>query len=167
MKTTQESMWRIYGTINEWIKFSDAKAGVILATNGIIAGAMLSDPTGLKEFLYQRPVFFIPLILAILTACFSIYFSLRCLNPTLNFGKQDSLIFFAHIAQKYETAEEYKSEAKKTFLDDDLATSQIAEQIWVNSKISRRKFEAVNSATYFLVATIFISILSVLTVILL
>ncbi|MBE0682000.1 MAG: hypothetical protein IH589_08790 [Anaerolineales bacterium] len=39
-------MWRIYGTLNDWIRFSDTKAGVILATNGVVAGAVFSDPTG-------------------------------------------------------------------------------------------------------------------------
>jgi|WetSurMetagenome_2_1015567.scaffolds.fasta_scaffold76613_2 hypothetical protein len=164
MKNTQESMWKIYDTLNEWIRFSDAKAGVILATNGIIAGAILSDPAGLKAFLYKNPVFFIPLILAVLMACISIYFSLRCLNPTLKIGKPDSLIFFGHIALNFETAEEYQSVAKKIFLDDDLAESQIAEQIWANSKISQRKFEAVTWATRFLAVTAFIGILSILAV---
>lgn len=31
-----DSQWRIYGLINEWIRFADAKAGALLAANALI-----------------------------------------------------------------------------------------------------------------------------------
>jgi len=42
MPTTLEILWSTYDTINGWIKFSDTKAGAILAANIAILAILFS-----------------------------------------------------------------------------------------------------------------------------
>ena len=60
-----DNLWKIYDNISELIRFSDAKATAILATNGVIVGFYFSNISTLKDILTDRPIVFIPLLVAV------------------------------------------------------------------------------------------------------
>jgi hypothetical protein len=167
MKTTIETLWKTYGIINEWIRFSDTKAGAILTANGVIASIVLSKLANSTNFLDIHPIFPILLIIGTITTFLSIFFSIICLSPTLKVGdKTNSVLFFANIAERYKTHCDYEKKAHDVLSDEKQATNQIAQQVWANSKVAWKKYKAVAWATYFLEFTILIGIFSIIGILL-
>jgi len=163
MNTTIETLWKTYNVINEWIRFSDTKAGAILATNGVITSIVLPKLSDYTIFLNDHLVLLILLILGIITTFISIISSIICLSPTLKIGtKTNSVIFFANIAENFETYNDYEKNALDVLTDEKHAATQIAQQVWANSKVAMKKYKAVAWAIYSLELTIIIGILSTL-----
>ena len=161
MNTTIETLWKTYNVINEWIRFSDTKAGAILAANGVIASIILSKLPDHQVFLNEHLTLLILLMLGITTTFISIILSIICLNPTLKIGtKTNSVIFFANIAENFQTYDEYEKNALDVLIDEKHAATQIAQQVWANSKVALKKYKAVVWATYSLEGTILIGIIS-------
>jgi len=161
MNTKIETLWKTYNVINEWIRFSDTKAGAILAANGVIASIVLSKLAESKVFLDNNTIFFYPLIIGIILTCISIVSAIICITPTLKIGtKSNSVIFFANIAENFETYNEYEKKALDVLIDEKHAAAQIAQQVWANSKVALKKYKAVAWATYSLEGTILIGIIS-------
>jgi len=154
---TIETAWQIYATVNEWIRFSDTKAGAILAADGVIAAvafSLLPEPV---------PAAYLPLIVSgAVSGVLSVYFSILCLNPALRFGEPNSLIFFAHIAQRYQGPNEYAEALVGVFSEEEAAAAQIAAQIWVNSRVALKKYRAVTWATRSFGFTVAVIVLGVM-----
>jgi hypothetical protein len=142
-RNASEQLWKSYDTINEWIRFADAKAGALLTFNGVVMAAALG---AVKEI---RAVFvahhFLLWLGATCGACFitSAVFSLHCILPTVKIKlgasepKGTSIIFFEHIAQRKGVGE---------FLDDVLKVRssedtcrEIAAQVHAVSIVASRK----------------------------
>lgn len=162
MQIAIETMWKNYNTINEWIRFSDTKAGAIIAANGVIATIVFSKLAEAKGFFESTTIFLILLIIGILASFFSIILSLVCLTPTLKIGKtKSSLIFFANIAEKFTSSNDYEKATLNALKNDEQAFSQISQQVWANSKVAWKKYKIVTWATYFLELTILIGIIGI------
>ena len=54
-KVQLEPLWKIYETINEWIRFSDTKAVAILGINGVFASFVFSNLYEIKTMLDAYP----------------------------------------------------------------------------------------------------------------
>jgi len=162
MNSKLEHSWKTLGTINEWIRFADTKAGGVLGIVGIIASIMLSVLAGTSGNLPSHdPLLFLFLVLGIISGCGSTYFAVHCLNPTLNVSEPTSLIYFAHIVHKFKTSASYQQAIGKGLADDQML-SQIADQIWANSKVAWRKYRSVTWAIRFLTLTILITITGIM-----
>lgn len=156
-------MWKNFNTINEWIRFSDTKAGAIVAANGVIATIVLSKLAESKNFFDSYPIFLVLLVIGILTTFISIILSIICLTPTLKIGRtSSSLIFFASIAEKFDSYDAYEEASLNALTVDEQVFSQITHQVWANSKVAWKKYKAVTWATYFLIITILIGLVSIL-----
>lgn len=161
MNSKLENSWKTLDTINEWIRFADTKAGGVLGIVGLIASIMLSVLARVgSNLLNQNPLLFLFLVLGILSGCGAIYFSVRCLNPTLNIDEPTSLIYFAHIAQKFKTPLSYRQAIDKGFAEEEML-SQVTDQIWANSRVAWKKYQAVTWAIRFLTLTVLITVVSI------
>lgn len=167
MNNELEYLWKTYSTINEWIRFADTKAGGILALNGVIAGIVISKILGSTDCLQNHPGLSILLVIGAITAFGSIYFAVRCLNPTLKVGESSSLIFFAHVAKAFSTPDGYRQAVQKTFTDDGQLMTQISDQVWANSKVAWKKYKNVVWATRFLALTVSVFIFASIVIALL
>jgi len=140
-KIEMETLWRIYDTVNDWIRFSDAKAIAILGINGVVANIIFSNLEDLRQILLYRPIGYAPLIVGFLTCSVSVLFAIRCLTPTLKVNEKHSLIFFGHVAEKFVKSEEYEKAIGQMLYDGNEVIAQIASQIWAISKVASKKFQ--------------------------
>jgi len=138
-----ESMWRTYETVNEWIRLADAKATAVLGAEGVLAGVLFTDLLNQGTFAWYEWVL---LGLFATSASVSIWCCLKCLSPTLAVGEPTSLVYFAHIAQRYQRPGDYATEAHKAWADGDTACSEIGNQIWANSRVAWGKYRRVTCA---------------------
>jgi hypothetical protein len=162
MNLSLESLWRTYDTINEWIILADTKAAAILAAQaivvGLVVGAMPEPPH--TTCAHQQLVWVLPLV--ILTALVAAGASLWCIAPTLKVGEPQSMIFFAHVAKRYETPELYVETARQTWSSEEKASTELGSQIWANSLVASRKYWRITIATAGFAANLLLSVLAVL-----
>lgn len=136
-----EHAWRTLALMNEWIRHSDAKAGVTLALAGVVGTMVfnLSDEiTDWTRFSAAVVIFACFFLGATVVLCGS------TLIPRLGNCRRDpelNLLYFAGIAHHYK-------DRRKAFSDDfshlsadpeDLTTA-ITEQIYANARIATTKF---------------------------
>jgi len=159
-----DNLWKIYNNISELIRFSDAKAIAILATNGVIAGFYFSNISTLKDILTDRPIVFIPLLVAVFLIFISASRSAQCLFPRLKAEKECDVIFFGDIVKKHRSPTDYEKAIRESFSNNNATlNSQLSYQIWQVSKVAQCKYDAVKESVWFLSAAIGANIILILT----
>lgn len=143
MKT--EKLWSILTSTNEWIRFSDTKAGVLLTVYGVILTIVYSNADNVYTAILNNEVLVYLTIVLVLLALVSMIFSFMTLNPKLKNDNPTSTIYFGHIKEKYVDYLDYYNDIDNK-LESDEFDKQIAEQIYVNSKIAWSKFKYVSWA---------------------
>jgi len=155
----QNNFTYIYTTINDWIKFSDTKAGFILASNGIMMGLVGST---LKDLILPRfgftdwshILFSIDILLYILSVLISATLAICVIYPKLSVNEASSHIYFAHIAKA--KAPTYKSELLQ--LSNENFDKEIIDQIFAVSKVCWSKYKRTNYSIRALYGSIFFGI---------
>jgi hypothetical protein len=145
-----DDAWKSLSQVNDWIRFADAKAVAVLAGSGVLGGFLVRAIPTLPDF-ETRPIRAALLSLAIVCVGISTLITLRTVAPRLRAGEARSLIYFDHVARRYPTDREgfvdnYLSLAR----DDSRLCANLAEQVWANSLVARRKFRRVTYAVGFL-----------------
>lgn len=135
-----EHNWNTYNLVNEWIKFADTKAGVLITLNGIIIGLVANNLTTIKNHLNAHSCLMIIFTLGFLSLITSLFFAIKCIFPNLSVGEPQSKIFFEHISKKYLDAGQFVKELESS--DNNLEDLQM--QIWANSKVASNKYSSVN-----------------------
>lgn len=181
MQLSTDNIRYIYTTINDWIKYSDTKAALILAFNGVMIGLMGSK---LKELIMPRfgfsscangvfstlvLLFFVDTMVSALLAAWAVY-------PRLSVGEVSSHIYFAHIAKRLENAlsserraskvrrgkiyqevsAKYKSELAQ--LPDEEFEKEISDQIFAVSVVCWQKYKKTNYSLRALITAIILGI---------
>jgi hypothetical protein len=157
-----DEAWRSLQQVNEWIRFADAKAVAVLAGSGVLGGVLVTRVPVLDDF-KAHGVRAVLLSAAIVCVGISALLSLQILAPRLRTGESRSLIYFDHIARRYEGE-------RNAFVDnyialiehDDDLVRQVADQIWSNSRVARHKFRRVSFAIWFLGAAMVLAGLAAL-----
>lgn len=149
-----ENYWRILQSTNEWIRFSDIKAGVILGIYGVLLTVISTDLKDIYETI-SKSYFQLFLIILLFSFIFlSGLFSFLCINPRLKNNNTNSIIYFGSIAIKFKNSTEYISNSSNVLANDIEIRTQLAEQIHTNSKIAWKKFSNVTWAIRFFILSI-------------
>lgn len=144
----EERLRYILTTVNEWLKFAEAKNGALLVADiAILFGVfgLLNESTGQRVFIY------LAIVLVIVSAISSLVSFIPQLKvfPLISKkrkGGKASLIFYGHIAeyepQSYVEALHVESGAEPTVI----ASIEVdyAQQIIMNSRIAMRKYLCFN-----------------------
>lgn len=80
-------------------------------------------------------------------------FSAYCIVPRLKMNNSKCLIFFCDVAN-FESAEAYEKAIENEMIDEKVE-KHLADQIWANSKIATKKYNAVTASIILFVALIF------------
>lgn len=162
MNSVLSTLWQTYETINEWIRFADTKAAAVLGINGILVGFAVTNLSSLMISVLSNEWLLVVALMTGLSTLVSVYFAIKCLNPTLKIGEPTSLIYYAHIASQFTSPKDYYQKATESFSDDIESTRQIANQVWVNSIVSWKKYQAVTRSIWFLIFSLFLSVLGLI-----
>ena len=157
-------LWKIYDAIGESIRFFDAKAGVILAANGVLIGAAVTALQGNRNFVLEHPAFLTFAALALVSLAGSAICCLLCISPSLvtyhpRLKKAESPIFFAHIAN-LAGPEDYEKAVLEKLTDERKALWQMSEQVWANARVASRKAKLIPFAVFFLGAGLLFALLA-------
>src|SRR5262245_24091587 len=76
-----ERQWRIYTDITDLVRFGDAKAGILLATDGAVAAVLLRALSDNKELSRGHPLVLVMAAMAGIALIASVTFCLICILP--------------------------------------------------------------------------------------
>jgi hypothetical protein len=145
-----ESMWNIYNNINDLIKFSDTKAGLILASNGAILSVIFINAIDRTINFSNYFLFLLFLSIGLTFGVLSIIISIFSIKPNLIEIDDRSLIYFGTISQKYRKESKYHEKVFETFNNETLTLGQISDEVWIISGIALKKYKLINLSTWFL-----------------
>lgn len=150
-----ENLWKIFESTSKLIRFSDTKAIALLATNGVITSFYLSNINLVKDILAQRSISIFLLMLTVTCLLFCVYFSLRCIFPSLKKNMNCNLVFYQDIVDFHNDANEYEIAIKESFKNTDALQAQLTHAIWAISQIAKDKYFAVSMSIIFFVVALF------------
>ena len=162
MNDRNENFWRTYQTVNEWTRFSDAKAGALLTVYGVLYTLIYSNANDVYLAINSSKLICVLTVCCFIASFFSMYFAFKCLNPRLSNPNPRSTIYFGHISQNV-NYNAYLSQATAVFNNEDQTSEHLAEQIFINSTIAWKKFKNVCLSIRFFFAVVVLSILIIIT----
>lgn len=161
-----DALWKIYENVSEWVRFADTKASIIIGINAILAGFIASNISVLRSYLIGSPSLVVLTSLAVISSMASVYFAIKCLNPTLDVGEPTSLVYFAHIALGFDSAEKYSQQLHDCINDQPRFHDHISSQIWANSKIGWKKYKAITWSTRMLTVSLLLALIGIIVAVL-
>ncbi len=158
----KEEYWKILNNTNDWIKYSDTKATIILTMFGVLITIIYSNSAEVLAGIQNSNwILFFSILTGICTTL-SILFAFLCINPKLTNSNPNSIIYFGHIKKKFKTSEEYSKKASKIMANSDSYRKELAEQVHTNSKIAWGKFKNVTWCVRFLFSSLSFMLVSIL-----
>lgn len=133
----------IFENINNWLRYAEAKNGILISFNGVLLFSSLSlfkDFKHLPNFREYLAVFIVLILISMLINLLS--FIPKTLSNTTN---TDNVIYWKSIAKQDEN--KFKEEVEKA----DTVISSLNDEIIINSKIALAKFRIFNIALIFTV----------------
>lgn len=156
-----QKQWGVLSSNQEWIRFSDTKAVLLITALGVIGTIVYSNASSVLEGMKQSGWTILFSTLAILLGIISCYFSFKCLDPILRNDNPHSLVYFGHIQAKYKDYKEYHNDLVGD--KGNKFSEALSEQVFVTSSIAWKKFKRFAiSLRFFLAAMIAASIAVVL-----
>lgn len=129
----------IFSTNNEWIKYADQKATILISVYGILITIIYTNPQEVLKSINHNLLTQIIFGLTLLVVALSIYNAFRAMYPRIDNNNPDTVLFFGHIS-KLKTWQEYKTKFEN---DKENLEDQILEQIHTNADICSKKFNNV------------------------
>ena len=142
-----EDAWKSLHQTTDLIKVADTKAGAILAADGVLGGALLRTLPAPND--WSAKWLYVTLLLGGLgLVILSAVSALSVFAPRLSTDRSRSLLYFANIARRYSTSEDFATAYRDLLEDGEQLQLSLTEQVWATSRIARRKFRAVTPAVW-------------------
>lgn len=147
----------IHSTVNEWIRFADAKAGATLTVSAI-GGTLVANDL-IRPTPYDSTPVTILLAGSGAAAVATLVMVLWALAPVIRPRDMGpSHLYFGHISQ-HSSHSSYLAAFRQTLEADDLA-EHVAHQIYENSRIALNKMKVVGWATRSIAAQLLLGFLA-------
>lgn len=130
--------WKAVGLVNDWVKHAETKATGCVAASGVIGGVLynlVKDEDHLRWWAgFSAVVCAVGIIFAASMAITALWPRLRAKEaPT-------SSLYFDHIARRHpKSPTGYVSEFRALVMDSEELLRQLAQQVWANAGVARRK----------------------------
>lgn len=153
-QTGTDDAWKVFSLVNDWIRHSDTKVGVTLATSGAV-GVMLYNlvrelPQGVSGCAYIAPVACaIPLVLTVMFCTFALNPRIRAADSVADPAtlKAPNHLYFGAISAQWKR-ERYIDDFVDLMADPDALVKEVASQVHVNAQIASEKMEATKRAIW-------------------
>lgn len=156
-----EEYWKILSNTNDWIKYSDTKATILLTLYGVLLTIVYANSEETLGALTKSNWILFFSILSGISSLMSVLFSFLCINPRLKNENPNSIIYFGHIQSKFNSASDYRKIANEIIDDDAKYIDEISEQVFTNSDIAWKKFSNVSWSIRFFFASIIFVVFSI------
>jgi hypothetical protein len=162
--TKSDNYWNILNSIDDSIKFADAKAIALLSIYSILITILFTGSGVITSFTELNVLEIIVLVFSCLSFIISTYYAFRCLRPSFIYKSKESILFFSSISNQFESAEKYYESSYKILSDDKKLFEQLSEQVFTKSKIASGKYKQVKISFNFFIIFIIFLIISIILV---
>lgn len=155
--TGTDDAWKALSQANDWIKVADTKAGAIVAVDGVLGGLLVRALPAADSWTrhpWQAGAILGGLTLVVAGALIA----LRVFAPRLRAGEPRSLIYFDHIARRYPKAADFKVTFIAMLDREGQLREALAEQLWANSRVARKKFRRVAVSLWLLAGALVVAL---------
>ncbi len=159
MKT--DKFWNIFLNVNEMIRSSDTKAGVLITVYGVLITIVYSNSIDVYNAIGSSKLMLFMTVLVITLSVLSILFCFLTLNPRLKNTNHSSLVYFGHINDKYNNYLDYYNDLDRISETEEFE-KHVSEQIYHNSSIAAKKFFFVNWAIRLFIFVLFTLLINLL-----
>jgi hypothetical protein len=139
-----DKLWKVLDSVQGQIRVFDAKAQIVIAIDGVLAGFFGSQTVKIAELLALQPSSAISWSLILIgAACLvalasSVMFAVFTVHPRLHLNQPHSRLFFAHLYTEFGRDYAKAREALTSVSDEDLS-ADLANQILATSVICSKK----------------------------
>lgn len=169
----EEKLNSIFINTNDWLKFAEAKNGIIITLNGAGIFGLINligdEPVGLIQYKLLIILLLFSMIVSLIIALLSFFPNLKISHLySKKISVNDNLVYYGHIC-KYPT-EKYVIALYSNFENRNISYAecpkyekQLAEQIVINSRIAMKKYYLFDLSVGILVISIvFVTIGSII-----
>ena len=144
MTDEEQDLWGLLSSINEWIRFADAKAGAIIALAGAIGSLTTLEVSRSSHGALDYGV----AVAALAGTAGAILCAILTLLPRVKPEEGlDTTVYFGHIA-RFTSSHALLEAARTTRASGDLAI-ELAHQVRENARIAEYKFGWIRRASLF------------------
>lgn len=139
-----DKLWKVLDSVQAQIRVFDAKAQIVIAIDGVLAGFFGSQTVKIAELLALQPSSAIswPLMLigatCLVALASSVMFAVFTVHPRLHLNQPHSRLFFAHLYNEFGRDYAKARQALTSVSDEDLS-ADLANQILATSAICSKK----------------------------
>lgn len=139
-----DKLWKVLDSVQAQIRVFDAKAQIVIAIDGVLAGFFGSQTVKIAELLALQPSSAISWSLILIGAtCLvalasSVMFAVFTVHPRLHLNQPHSRLFFAHLYNEFGRDYAKARQALTSVSDEDLS-ADLSNQILATSAICSKK----------------------------
>jgi Family of unknown function (DUF5706) len=145
--------WKAVGLVNDWVKHAETKAAATLTAAGVVGGVLYNLIKNQQDA--KAPLAVLAVVCAI-AVVLSAGCAITALWPRLRAKEPPtSALYFDHIARRHpKSAATYIEEFKHLVASPENLRDQLAQQIWANAHVARRKYRWAGEALVCLVVAL-------------
>lgn len=131
--------WKAVGLVNDWVKHAESKAAATMAGAGVAGGVLYNL---VKTQKHADPFLAATATATAVAVLLAAACALTALWPRLRAAeKPTSSLYFEHIARKHkDSPDAYVAEFKALARDPEALLEQLAQQIWANARVAKKKY---------------------------
>lgn len=163
-----DNAWGTLTNLQALIRFSDSKALAVIVVDGTLigVGSLVSAGAPFRVL--------VPAGATIVCAVVSLVLAVISLVPTIQVTDADSVVFFNPISKRSHPRSthgelerlraQFESDFKDVMANDSRLLDELAEQVWANSTVAAKKFQAVKRAMWWSIVATGIALLAILII---
>jgi hypothetical protein len=145
--------WEQIEQLDRLIRAAELKAGLIFSFHSLFIGIVLDKVDLVASFMEESLIYKGGIMFWFILVMVSLYFALKCFRPQMEMNFDKNAFFFMDANRAYGDIKAFRKSFREINQDPDELYGQLAEQIYINSKIIDYKFSTVQKSIKFLFAS--------------
>lgn len=142
--------WEHIEQLDRLIRAAELKAGLIFSFHSIFIGVVIDKLDEVSAFMEEGPFFKVAVIIWFLLVVTSLYFAINCFRPKLEMKFDKTVYFFMDAHKSFGDVKSFRKNYREINQDPEELYGQLAEQVYIHSKIISHKFSTVQNSIKFL-----------------
>lgn len=147
--------WEQLERLDRLIRAAELKAGLIFSFHSLFIGVVIDKLAEVSQFMEGSIFNGIMVSLWFALVIVSLFFALRCFRPQMEMNFDTNAFFFIDANKNFGDVKGFRTAYREINQDPDQLYGQLAEQIYVHSKIIDYKFGTVQKSLKFLSLSFF------------
>ncbi|WP_323756514.1 Pycsar system effector family protein [Roseivirga sp.] len=147
--------WEQLERLDRLIRAAEIKAGLIFSFHSLFIGVVIDKIANVSLFMEGSLLYAGMVCLWFALVIVSLFFALRCFRPQMEMNFDTNAFFFIDANRNYGDVKGFRDAYRDINQDPDKLYGQLAEQIYVHSKIIDFKFATVQKSLKFLSLSFF------------